>query len=946
MRNNYLFSIGKSVLLICFLMFALLNANAQNRNFIIDENAPERIDEYFLGFKPSGGDTLFVASTRTRPLQFDQLEGDPNNPIVIINHAGQVHIQATNTGDWGALVFFNAKHIKVSGNGHPGYKYGFLLEANEAGISFAELSSDCEAEFVKISHDGFFGIVAKEDYNGNPPVPYPVFDGLSIHDCFIEGVSEGLYLGETKSPGMEFKHVKIYNNIIRNTLRESIQIANMVEDVEIRNNTLLNAGLEGLNFHRNNLQIGDNSVAKVHHNIMMGAPDYGIINFGKGDLHFTDNYIANNKGIFSDNRIFSDSIAPISMSDNYFKSLTGNEVIKNYNEINFLTVNDNTYDVAMNFYNDGTANNNESLSNNTLANIPEIQFEDITANNYALVASSAPEFIGMGAPGGPEFFDYDDPATTPRLLVVSPEMVMDSVYGGSVFSPLYLFDEQMVNPENNEHPISKSWKPDYTMNEASYHAVVDLGDEHFISEISLHDMHSTHEFVVEYYTGVDWNTLVVEPGEGFNVWKTHETAVETRFLRFSMYESPYAAINEVLIYGYPVVKEAQQIVVDASMISDQVIGGSVNSPNYLFDEQNIDFENKENPISESWKPFYNDTKAPYYVEIDLGSDHHISEIWLHDMHSTNDFVVQVGDGENWSDLIYENLDKFRTWKTHKTNTVARYLRLVMPGSPYAAVNEMVLRGYPVMSFPTKAIEEQIVVDASMVRDLVQGGSVDAPAYLFDEQQVDPFAGEHPISKSWKPYYNDIRAPYYVEVDLGSNYQLTKVLLHDMHNRNDFIIEYQANNTWLPLIVESGDAYNTWKTHEVSVITSKLRLAMMASPYASMNEILLYGYPSSYEVNKSHNTLSVSSIDKHLTPVTLYPNPVQDRMFMKGIDSNSQTNTIQILDILGKTIYQGELDYQGGGFQVPIDELQMAPGTYLLLYSNDRGQRESLKFVKN
>lgn len=40
-----------------------------------------------------------------------------------------------------------------------------------------------------------------------------------------------MYLRETKSPGMEFKHVKMYNNIVRNTLRESIQIANMVEDV-------------------------------------------------------------------------------------------------------------------------------------------------------------------------------------------------------------------------------------------------------------------------------------------------------------------------------------------------------------------------------------------------------------------------------------------------------------------------------------------------------------------------------------------------------------------------------------------------------------------------------------------------------------------------------------------------------------------------------------------
>ncbi|MEE4248782.1 MAG: hypothetical protein V2I33_25675, partial [Kangiellaceae bacterium] len=86
-------------------------------------------------------------------------------------------------------------------------------------MSFSQYSSDCEAENIKISHDGFFGIFAKKDFGGNPPNPVPVFDNLVIHDCFIENVSEGMYIGETKSPGMDFKNLKIYNNIVRNTQR-------------------------------------------------------------------------------------------------------------------------------------------------------------------------------------------------------------------------------------------------------------------------------------------------------------------------------------------------------------------------------------------------------------------------------------------------------------------------------------------------------------------------------------------------------------------------------------------------------------------------------------------------------------------------------------------------------------------------------------------------------
>jgi hypothetical protein len=91
-----------------------------------------------------------------------------------------------------------------------------------------------------------------------------------------------MYLGETKSPGMEFKYVR-FNNIVRNTLRESIQIANMVEDVEIYNNTMLNAGLANITYQTSILQIGDNSVVNTYNNILM-MPTTGI-SYGKGVAH-------------------------------------------------------------------------------------------------------------------------------------------------------------------------------------------------------------------------------------------------------------------------------------------------------------------------------------------------------------------------------------------------------------------------------------------------------------------------------------------------------------------------------------------------------------------------------------------------------------------------------------------------------------------------------------
>jgi hypothetical protein len=65
-----------------------------------------------------------------------------------------------------------------------------------------------------------------------------------------------------------------------------------------------------------------------------------------------------------------------------------------------------------------------------------------------------------------------------------------------------------------------------------------------------------------------------------------------------MYRKCFAAINEIVIYGYPVIKRISTNYHYPSMITDLVQGGSVYSPSFLFDEQhlNIEVENKQQVI--------------------------------------------------------------------------------------------------------------------------------------------------------------------------------------------------------------------------------------------------------------------------------------------------------------------------------------------------------------
>ncbi|WP_339661996.1 T9SS type A sorting domain-containing protein [uncultured Polaribacter sp.] len=940
-----------------------LQSYSQNQNFIIDNSFPYYVNAQTLGKATIGGDTIFISSARTNPLRFQFTNGDANKPLVIINKGGQVKIDSPNSYSWGAITFENCKYIKISGAGHPNFKYGFELAADQCGLGFTELSSDCEAEFIKISHDGFFGIMAKKNYEGNPPLPYPVFENLLIHDCFIENVSEGMYLGETKSPGMEFKHVKIYNNIVRNTLRESIQIANMVEDVEIYNNTLINSGLENAIYQTSILQIGDNSVVNAYNNILIQAPSTAIAVYAKGPCNFTNNYMASNTGVFVDNRIFTDSLASININQNYFRNINGNQNIKNYNEINYVTAQDNFYDTDITFFLNQFGNsNNYSVVNNTLTSVPEIEFTDPSKNDYSLKKTNPIQYQNMGAPGGPEYFP-----PKPEQIVITPTMVKDLVEGGSVFSPLFLFDEQNVNIEADQHPISNSWKPDYTMKKTSYHVVIDLGGEYNISDINLHDMHNSYDLSIEYGDASNWTTLFVDPCNTFNKWSTHKTDITTRFLRLSMYQNVYAAVNEIIIYGFPVPKVAQQIVVTPDMITDLVQGGSVNSPLLLFDEQSINIKAGEHATSTSWKPYYTSARAPYYTIVDLGKEYTITEINLHDMHDTNNFTVDYGDPNGWTTLFVDPLDKFKFWNKHITEITTRYLRLSIIESPYAAVNEIIIFGYPISEelitdeeinedeiIEDEALnDDQIIITSNMLTDLVEGGSVFSPLFLFDEQHLDYQLEEHPISNSWKPDYIMNKTSYHVVVDLGSEYHISKINLHDMHNNKDFTVEYGDATNWTTLFVDPCNTFNSWSLNDTDVTTRYLRLSMYQSVYAAVNEIVVFGNPvttnsAKSETKKKAENISFNEENLEINNFEVFPNPVNDKLTITFPLNMIGKSSLVINDILGKRIYNTEIQINSDSPNIELKSFQLPrlKGIYTLTILHESGTFKTLKLFKN
>ncbi|MEI7677508.1 MAG: hypothetical protein WCJ03_12065, partial [Bacteroidales bacterium] len=137
--------------------------------------------------------------------------------------------------------------------------------------------------------------------------------------------------------------------------------------------------------------------------------------------------------------------------------------------------------------------------------------------------------------------------------------------------------------------------------------------------------------------------------------------------------------------------------------------------------------------------------------------------------------------------------------------------------------------------------ERIILNQSMIHDLVQGGSVSPASLLVDEQSLDPDKKESPVSASWKPYYTNVRAPYHIYFDLGKAYVIRRLKVHDMNNVGVLSFSTGTPDAWLDWFNYNTAAYNTWINFDIKDTTQFVRLSQWNATSAEINELALYGY---------------------------------------------------------------------------------------------------------
>lgn len=248
-----------------------------------------------------GGDVVCMdASVPYRFLTWENISGDPENPIIIKNTNGQVKIKSL-IASYG-WVFKKSKHFKILGNGDPNHKYGFKITThNNSYIKMIDKTTDFEIAHVEVAGDyangthsksGFAGIMAKsqpicvDDPNGGSTDANNFeLKNVSIHDNYIHDVGgEGMYVGYGKSQGVllnssstgnkcstinyphNVSNLYIFNNIIENVGWDGIQVKNAHHNAQIYNNVIKNYATLGIGAHDEGLFVGDGSEALIYGN--------------------------------------------------------------------------------------------------------------------------------------------------------------------------------------------------------------------------------------------------------------------------------------------------------------------------------------------------------------------------------------------------------------------------------------------------------------------------------------------------------------------------------------------------------------------------------------------------------------------------------------------------------------------------------------------------------
>jgi hypothetical protein len=369
------------------------------------------IDGRVLGIKPGAVICLSAANTY-KNLNFQNIVGTSSAPITIKNCGGTAILNAT--GMSYGLKFGKSKYFRVTGGSTNGV-YGIKVQGGHINTTFEALTTDFEVDHIESSSAGFSGIMAKTDPTCDAATTRGNFTmrNVSIHDNYVHDCAgEGLYIGNSfykngvsTSCGRKYPHeihyLKVYNNRIKNTGWEAIQVGCATVGAEIYDNTVEYYGKKNAAAQNNGVQLGEGTGGKFYGNFIKSGPGNGLIVLGLADNVIYNNIIvsAGASAIFCDDRVSTGTgfkflnntlINPkqdgIRIYAEYLKNVVVNNIVVNpgsYSTYTYPRTGNDAY-----VYKISSKVNLEIGNNYFTRSISALKFVGYSSDNYKLTSAS------------------------------------------------------------------------------------------------------------------------------------------------------------------------------------------------------------------------------------------------------------------------------------------------------------------------------------------------------------------------------------------------------------------------------------------------------------------------------------------------------------------------------------------------------------------------------
>ncbi len=263
--------------------------------------------------KVNPGDTLCLAAGDYDYINFGNLLGTADKPIIIMNCGGLVRVGVNSTTTAASFVLSNCKYFKIEGIGDPNIEYGFDVNGTNKdglklfGFFLGNGTSDFDLHHAYVHDAGMFVQAKTLQQCGHPEWLDGAFvmRNVKIHHLLCRNSAwEGFYIGNTHylwddgtCKDMKSHHIEnleVYDNDLENVGSDGIQIsmADMGTNL-VHHNRLVNYAMAKNSAHGYGILCGGGSTLRIYDNRVDKGYNCGIEIFGTGINYVYNNVVSN-----------------------------------------------------------------------------------------------------------------------------------------------------------------------------------------------------------------------------------------------------------------------------------------------------------------------------------------------------------------------------------------------------------------------------------------------------------------------------------------------------------------------------------------------------------------------------------------------------------------------------------------------------------------------------